>query len=409
MLAQYLIELWQILLDLSAPLLAGLLLAGVLRVFLPQGLVQAHLSQGNLGSVIRAAVVGVPMPLCSCGVVPTAIGLRNQGASKGATTSFLISTPQTGVDSVLVSAAFLGWPFAIFKLGAAFVTGVFGGWLVNRFTTPEPQGRSDEEQGEHWQASRNRLGAVLRYAMFDLLAAIDLWLIAGVLIAAAISTVVPPDYFQGLTWAQGLIGMLLVLIVALPLYVCTTGSVPIAASFIAAGMPAGSALVFLMAGPATNVATMGAVYRVLGMRVLGLYLGTVIVASIGLGMSFNFVLGDVSSGFHLHDHAARWWETGSALLLVALLAFLLSRRLHNRIWTTARKAKVDDMDLTLKVEGMTCQHCVASVRKALENVDRVEEAVPDLASGLVTIKGDELNRDALAAAITKAGYKVVPS
>ncbi len=409
MFAQYLIELWRILLDLSAPLLLGLLLAGVLRVFLPQGLVRAHLSQASLGSVIRAALIGVPMPLCSCGVVPTAIGLRNQGASNGATTSFLISTPQTGVDSVLVSASFLGWPFALFKLAAAFVTGVLGGWLVNRFGVPEPPGRTDAEQGEHWKAAGNRAGAVVRYAMFDLLAAIDLWLIGGVLIAAAISTAVPPDYFQGVAWAHGRAGMLLVLVVALPLYVCTTGSVPIAASLIAAGMPAGSALVFLMAGPATNMATMGAIYRVLGLRVLSLYLGTVIVASIGLGMSFDFVLGDVSSDIHLHGHEARWWETASAVLLVALLAFLLSRRLHDRMNSLLKTDEASDMDLTLKVEGMTCQHCVANVRNALEAVDQVQEAVPDLASGLVTIKGDGLDTEALAAAVTKAGYKVVGS
>ena len=132
MIETYFSALWTILLDLSPALLAGLLLAGVLRVYFPDGLVRAHLSQATLGSAIRAALIGVPMPLCSCGVVPTAIGLRNQGASRGATTSFLISTPQTGVDSVLVSAAFLGWPFALFKVVAAFATGVAGGWLVNR-------------------------------------------------------------------------------------------------------------------------------------------------------------------------------------------------------------------------------------------------------------------------------------
>ena len=130
----YLTELWIVLLELSPALILGLLLAGVLRVYFPDGLVRAHLSQPTLGSAVRAALIGVPMPLCSCGVVPTAIGLRNQGASKGATTSFLISTPQTGVDSVLVSAAFLGWPFALFKVVAAFVTG----WRVVGWSVGSP-------------------------------------------------------------------------------------------------------------------------------------------------------------------------------------------------------------------------------------------------------------------------------
>ncbi len=408
MLSRYLTELWIILLDLSPALLLGLLLAGILRVFLPQGLIRAHLSQVSLGSTVRAALIGVPMPLCSCGVVPTAIGLRNQGASKGATTSFLISTPQTGVDSVLVSASFLGWPFALFKLAAAFVTGVLGGWLVNRFTVPDPDNSLDNVQGEYWRATGTRITEVLRYAFFDLLATIDLWLIGGILVAAAISTAVPPDYFHGITWAHGIGGMLLVLAVALPLYVCTTASVPIAASLIAAGMPAGSALVFLMAGPATNVATLGAIYRALGVRVLSLYLGTVIVASIGLGMTFDFVLGDVSTVVADHSHvAAAGWQIGSALLLVALLAWLLGRRLFQLFFSSHTSNETDDMDLTLKVEGMTCQHCVANVRNALENVEQVEQAVPDLATGLVRIKGELLDREALADVVTKAGYKVV--
>jgi len=407
MVSQYLNELWQVLLDLSPALLAGLLLAGVLKVFLPHGLVRTHLSRPNLGSVIRAALIGVPMPLCSCGVVPTAIGLRNQGASQGATTSFLISTPQTGVDSVLVSAAFLGWPFALFKVAAAFATGIFGGLLVNRFSRPDAEADASAEQGEDEEAAAGgRLNAVLRYAVFDLLAAIDLWLLGGILVAAAISTAVPPDYFVGAAWSQGLVGMLIVLAVALPLYVCTTGSVPIAASLIASGMPAGSALVFLMAGPATNVATIGAVYRRLGLRVLSLYLGTVVVSSIGLGLAFDFVLGDITTASLAHEHAeASWWQGASALLLIALLLFLSGRRLLRRLRASAQSEE-EDVDLTLKVGGMSCQHCVASVKRALEGFDQVDRAEPDLATGFVQVKGGLLDRAALEDAVRKAGYQV---
>ena len=407
MLAAYLNALWTVLLELSPALLAGLLLAGLLRVFFPDSLVRAHLSQPTLGGAVRAALIGVPMPLCSCGVIPTAIGLRNQGASKGATTSFLISTPQTGVDSVLVSAAFLGWPFALFKVAAAFASGVLGGWLVNRFTAHD-EAADAGEQGEHWRSAGNRLTAVFRYAVYDILAAIDLWLVAGILLAAAITTAIPPDYLEGVAWTQGLGGMLLVLAIALPLYVCTTSSVPIAASLIAAGMPAGSALVFLMAGPATNIATIGAVYRALGARVLGLYLGTVIVASIGLGMTFDFVLGATTAETAMHRHApGAWWETGSALLLLGLMAYLLGRRARRRLFPSTSIAEADEMDVTLKVEGMSCQHCVASVKNALEAVDQVDQAVVDLASGLVQVKGGELDREALSAAVVKAGYSVV--
>lgn len=408
MIEHYLAELWSILLDLSPALLAGLLLAGLMRVYFPDSLVRAHMSRSDLASVIRAALIGVPMPLCSCGVIPTAMGLRNQGASKGATTSFMISTPQTGIDSILVVGSFLGWPFAAFKVMAAFVTGVIGGTLVNRFAGRDGPAAGESEQGEHWRTSNNRFVAVMRYALFDILAAIDLWLIVGILLAAAISAAVPPDYLQGMAWTQGLGGMLLVLAIALPLYVCTTSSVPIAASLIAAGMPVGSALVFLMAGPATNIATIGAVYRTLGLRVLLIYLGTVIVASISFGMTFNFLISQDAGATAAHLHGERaWWETGSALLLIGLMLFLSARRLLRR-WRGDVVLSADEASssVVLQVDGMTCQHCVANVRRAIESTGPVDKVVIDQGSGRVEVVGGQLQRGNLAQAIENAGYQV---
>lgn len=404
-LQNYPTELWRILLELSPSLLLGLLVAGLMHVYLPRGWIEARLSGSGPGAVLRAVLIGVPMPLCSCGVVPTAIGLKNQGASRAAATAFLISTPQTGVDSVLVSASFLGWPFALFKVAAAFVTGVIGGALVGLVAPdevkPQPTGGAaatpDQPRGGLLQAAR--------YAVFELLAMIDLWIAGGVLVAALISTVVPADFFLGATWAQGPIGMLLVLALSLPLYVCTTGSVPIAASLIAAGMPTGTALVFLMAGPATNVATMGAVYRTLGLRVLGIYLGTVAVMSVLLGMSFDFVLGGAGAAAAHHHHETSWLATGSAITLLALLVVLSSQRLARRITAATHRGDEDNMDLILQVDGMSCQHCVANVKKTLEAFDEVEEANPDLATGRVKVRGGQLDSSALVAAIEKAGYK----
>jgi uncharacterized membrane protein YraQ (UPF0718 family)/copper chaperone CopZ len=409
MIEAYLQALWTILLDLSPALLVGLLLAGLLHEFLPRGLIRRRLSASNMGSVFRAVMIGVPMPLCSCGVVPTAIALKNDGASKGATTAFLISTPQTGVDSILVSASFLGWPFAIFKVIAAFVTGLIGGALVNRLThddvesvQPDPQ---FDEASSH--GARYRVIAVLRYAIYDLLAAIDLWILVGILIAAAISIAFPPDYLNQVSWAQGFGGMLLVLAVSLPLYVCTTGSVPIAASLITAGMPLGSALVFLMAGPATNVATIGAVYRALGAKVLSLYLAVVVFMSIALGLGFDFLLGDVQQISAHQHHEVSWISTVSAWLLCGLLIYLSALRLKRR-WQSRTTVNVDEgVDLTLTVEGMSCQHCVSNVKHTLEFFDEVKEATPELSSGLVRIKGQHLDANALAAAVERAGYRVI--
>nr|WP_089725992.1 permease [Candidatus Thiosymbion oneisti] len=398
-------------LDLSPSLLLGLLIAGLVHLYLPEGLVHRGLNRPNLRSAARAALIGVPLPLCSCGVIPTALGLRNQGASKGATTAFMISTPLTGVDSLLVSASFLGWPFALFKLAAAFVTGLIGGTLVNRFTTPGDQSRH-ESVVTAAEPSAGGLKGALRYAVFDLLAAIDLWVLTGVLAAALIATFIPTDYLAGLTWTQGIGGMLLVLAISIPLYVCTTGSVPIAASLIAAGMPTGTALVFLMAGPATNVATLGAVYRVLGTRVLAIYLGTVILMSVLLGLGFDALLSGVYSvgwavptgGHSEHGgHSPPYLAIGSALLLSGLLAYLLGLRLKAmlRTWRDPEPGT----DLMLKVEGMSCGHCVGSVKKSLEGVAAVSEATPDLASGLVRVRGDHLDVTALIRAVEAAGFR----
>jgi uncharacterized membrane protein YraQ (UPF0718 family)/copper chaperone CopZ len=400
----FLRELWQVMIDLSPSLLLGLFIAGLLHVYLPTGLVHRGFNRPDMRSVTRASLIGVPLSLCSCGVIPTALGLRKEGASKGATTAFMISTPQIGVDSILVSASFLGWPFALFKLAAAFVTGLIGGALVNRFTAPDPS-PDEVDAAPSDQAPAGGLVAVLRYALFDLLAAIDLWILAGVLAAAFVTVVLPTDYLAGLAWTQGIAGMLLVLAISIPLYVCTTGSVPIAASLIAAGMPAGTALVFLMAGPATNVATLGAVYRTLGGRVLALYLGTVAFMSISLGLLFDSPLFGVRPTDDLQPHGVDWLGTLAAVAVTALLTYLVLRRVGAAL--DARRASVaEEQGVMLKVEGMSCQHCVASVKRSLEGLEAVDEASPNLASGLVRVRGERLDAGALVRAVEQAGFRV---
>lgn len=392
--------LWQVLIELSPSLLLGLLIAGLMHVYLPSGFVHRGLSRPDLRSVARASLVGVPLPLCSCGVIPTALGLRNEGASKGATTAFMISTPQTGVDSILVSAAFLGWPFAIFKVVAAFVTGIIGGALVNRLTAIDAA--SDPEPAATEEARERGLIPVLRYAVIDLLGAIDLWILAGVLLAALLTVVLPSDYFASQGWSQGILGMLVVLAISLPLYVCTTGSVPIAASLIAAGLPAGSALVFLMAGPATNIATFGAVYRVLGRSILLIYLGTVIVMSVLFGLLFDSLLA-VPAAMTAHEHSAgaNWLGGLSAVILLGLMGYLSYRRIKRRTSIST----LPEPDLVLQVQGMSCQHCVSSIQQALEGLDSVDEAQPDLGAGLVRVRGAHLDVAQLVAVVEHAGYK----
>lgn len=402
MIGEYFIHVWGILLELSPALLLGLLVAGLLHVLLPPGMISRHLSGRSYRDVGRAVLFGIPMPLCSCGVIPTALGLRKQGASRGAATGFLISTPQTGVDSILVAASFLGWPFALFKVLAAFVTGMIGGVLVN--LTEKKETAPGPGPAETCDPVRRSPAEVIRYAVFDLLGSIDIWIVLGVLVSALITVLVPPGYLAGTDWAGGILAMLIMLVIALPLYVCTTGSVPIAAALIAAGLPPGAALVFLMAGPATNVATLGAVYRALGKRVLAIYLGTVAVLSIILGLAFDWVLAGVATPAHHHVHGAGPLRTAAALAVAGLLVFLVGRRLVGRLSPAGGRGEKPG-ELIIPVRGMTCGHCVASVKGALEALDGVERAEPDLRKNLVRIRGGNLDRDKIAQAVRRAGYE----
>lgn len=397
----YLLALWAVLLELSPPLVGGLVLAGVIHLFLPAGFIHKTLSRRGLSSVFKSVMVGVPMPLCSCGVVPTALGLRKDGASNGATTAFLISTPQTGIDSILVSANFLGWPFALFKVITAFITGMIGGFIADH--AEKPSAIAENHSGIYQQTPKT-WREFWHYTVVDLYGAIEKWIIIGVLLAALITTLTPDNFFADLSITQGFTGMFVMLVISIPLYVCATGSVPIAASLVLAGMPLATALVFLMAGPATNIATIGAIYRTLGPRLLAVYLTTVIIMSIGFAILFESLF-EEQIIVSMHQHSDQLLGTLSFILLAFVTLWLYFDR------NQQRKLKLqnfleNDMGITLDVDGMSCQHCVANVKKSLESLDGVNDATPDLDSGKVLINGDDLDNDILIQAITDAGYVV---
>ena len=313
---------WHILLKLSPWLLIGTAVAALLHVLLPAGFAKRRLT-GRAG-VLRAVLFGVPLPLCSCGVVPTGIGLKQEGASDGAAIGFLISTPQTGVDSILVSASFLGWPFALLKVAAAAVTGILGGISVDQLEGDDQQlvvlGTNPTEGSGCCQQS-SKLRQAVSYGI-DLIHSIWGWLAVGVLISAAITVFLPPERMTWTSDAGVFTSSLMVLVLSVPLYVCATASVPIAGALVASGFPPGAALVFLMAGPATNVATIGAVYRHFGARVSAIYLGTIIVGSLIFAVAFNAVIAPTATAAACHTGAhGAWWEVVSSCLLLGLLAY----------------------------------------------------------------------------------------
>ncbi|MHC4843561.1 MAG: SO_0444 family Cu/Zn efflux transporter, partial [Planctomycetota bacterium] len=273
-----LVDFWFTVAEMSPFLLFGFFVAGALSVLVSRAFVETHLGGRGIWPLTKASLFGVPLPLCSCGVIPVAMSLRKHGASKGSTISFLISTPQTGVDSIFVTFSLLGPLFTIFRPIAAFLSGIIGGSLTNTFTRLSGLDSGPEKQCEEecctGEPKRNRLRRGLKYGFLTLPRDIGKAMLLGLLIAALISVLVPDDYFVG-RLGHPLISMLIMVLVGIPVYVCATASVPIAAALIMKGLSPGTALVFLMTGPATNAASFITIWKGLGKATAIAYLTSV--------------------------------------------------------------------------------------------------------------------------------------
>jgi uncharacterized protein len=358
--------LWLTLIELAPWLFFGALVSALMHKWLPEGLISREL-QGNKG-VLKSILLGVPLPLCSCGVIPAGIGLKKEGASDGSSIGFLISTPQTGVDSILVSASFLGWPFALFKMLSAAITGLVGGMLVEYFggLSPEQEKHKKEQLPQAKSIKKRTSWSEAWDHGVQLIRSIWGWLIVGVVISAVIQTLIPPEWLKGLTgwWAP-----LLALAISIPLYVCATASVPIAAALVAGGLPTGAALVFLMAGPATNVATIGAVRGSFGNRNTFIYLGTVVFGSLILGVGFDFLLLEATIQ-QQHQHHESWWAVLSAIILLFFFLYFAYEELRLKLQQRSLTHNTDQLEFPLA--GLTCNGCVAKLNKHLQQEPTIE-------------------------------------
>ena len=392
--------------EMSPYLLLGFLIAGILHVFIPRKFYARFLSRDNKLSVLYAALLGIPLPLCSCGVIPTAIGLKNERASKGAVASFLIATPQTGIDSILATFSMMGLGFAIVRPAAALITGICGGLLVNRFVPDNPV--QDSPQASCHVERGNRLWRVLRYAYFDMIQDIGLRLFIGLLLAALINIAVPDEFF--LTFGrQPLLQMLVILLIAVPMYICSTGSIPVAAALMMKGLSPGAALVMLMAGPAVNLASILVVRKSLGSRFTAIYLATIVVFSILFGLLINAlgIRADLSlpaaatdcCGNPLPRHPSIFRTLCSAILL-CLIIFALSMKFFSKF----KKQELTEGTVVYSVEGMHCNHCKAAVEQAVSALKGVASAEVNLGAKTVTVTGTA-SADDVRRAVEKAGFE----
>ena len=328
------LDFWRTLAEMAPYLLFGFLIAGLLSVWISPAAVERHLGGRGFWSIFKASLFGVPLPLCSCGVIPVAMSLHKHGASKGATASFLLSTPQTGVDSILVTYSLMGPVLAIFRPLAALVTGLFGGTLVELVekTTPpaEAQQLCDQDCCAVEKPKVNWFVRAMRHGFITLPTDIGGAMLLGLAAAALIAAAVPDDFFASyLSAGGGIVAMLVMMAVGIPVYVCSTASVPVAVAMMAKGLSPGAAMVFLMTGPATNAAGLATLWAVLGKRSAIAYLASIVICSLTFGLildRFIFV-GGFDPAEHCHTAMLpAWFEGLSAILLLAILGVGVYRK-----------------------------------------------------------------------------------
>ena len=345
-------ESWQVLGQMAPYLLFGFLVAGVLSVCISPEWVERHLGGRGMGPVLKASLIGGPLPLGSCGVIPVSASMRRHGASRAATTAFLLSTPQTGVDSIAVTYALLGPLFAIFRPVAALLTGLIGGGIVILFGEPnETDATVVPDMAAHNKAAccegKHRQGVlprVLRYGFLTLPRDIGLALLVGVVLAGVMAALVPQDHLSAYI-GGGVLSIIVLMAAGVPVYVCATASVPIAAGFMHIGASPGAALAFLIAGPATNAATFTTIWKVLGRRTAILYIVTIAISAFGCGLLLDWLvpmlegsLPMFDSSSHAHSENSWWYHIWAiALLAVLALSYLTAQRDNYR--KTAEKSK----------------------------------------------------------------------
>lgn len=418
--------------EMSPYILFGFLVAGILHAFVRPEVMSRHMSGKGWGPVIKAALLGVPLPLCSCGVLPTAVSLKRNGASKASATSFLIATPQTGVDSIAATWSLLGPVFAIVRPIAALLGGVFGGIAVDKFDSdnrsssitpaesnisekPEHNSCNVDESASQKKSFMKKLQEAVAYGFGDMVASVGKWLVIGLIVAAVITAFLPEDLLVGLG-RYPILAMLAMVIIAVPMYVCATGSIPIALSLMLKGLTPGVGFVLLMAGPAANFASVMVLGKEMGRRTTFIYVATVVITAIAIGLIIDYLLpaewfGIDGSKYSSHCHnEISWFSLAcSALLVILLIRSMFMRRktgCNHDHSVTDNSTNNNIMKEIYHVGGMACAHCQKRVEEGIAKLPGVNNVTVDLKKATATVEGD-IDREVVEDEIRKLGYEVI--
>lgn len=416
--AQFFTSLFSIINEMSPYVLLGFVIAGFLHAFVKPQLLSRHLSGNGVAPIIKAALFGIPLPLCSCGVLPTAVSLRRQGASKGAVISFLIATPQTGVDSIAATYSLLGLPFAILRPLGALLGAMLGGIGVRNLADEDSSNNElcvqEAEKNRDNQSKSFGIKCVeaIRYGLVDMIGNVGKWLIIGLVVAALITVLVPSEIFLGLSDFP-ILAMLLMVVVSVPMYVCATGSIPIALSLIAKGLTPGVGFVLLMAGPAANFASMMILSKFIGKRCTVIYVASVVITSIIFGLIIDYIMPREWFMSAISDYATSCnhskfgvFESLCSVVLIGLLFYTTLK--NNQSYHKHQNlidSKTDNMKHVFNVDGMACAHCSAAVRNAVLKIEGAKAVSVDYITGSLIVEGDVSVKD-IRDAVSAAGFTV---
>ncbi len=408
---------WAMIAEMGVYLILGLAISVVLHRFLRQDWVERLMGRRTLSSVVWGSVVGVPMPLCSCGVIPVTMSLHSKGASRGATTSFLTSTPQTGIDSFLATYGMLGPVFAFYKIIVAFVSGILVGLTTDLFDKTSNQAQTTNTQNaQNPETNTPNLLKSLRYGFYTMPGDLASALVIGFILAGVISALAPADLLSNIP-GGALSAILLATLISVPFYICSTGSIPLALALVHSGLPIAAALVLLIAGPATNIATITTMRKVLGGRSTLIYVAGVILTTWIAAAIYHFFLDNGTLGTHAlsHEMALPWWKHLGGGILLALLIFPHFRQ---KLTSSSKKSccgagcceslektKNTSMStITLSIKGMNCSHCENSVQNGLSSLPGIEVLSVDKNSCTAAIKTEAFDESAVSEKISSLGF-----
>lgn len=416
LLEKFAVETYRLFIEISPYLILGFFFAGLLHTLLGEKYIQKHFAKSGIWSTIKAAIFGIPLPVCSCAVIPLAESLRKDGASKSSTMAFLVSTPSSGIDSIMATYALMGPVFAVFRPIASLISGVIVG-IVTHFKGGEKENNQQIQPVEMSKQNSNgikpdskpkkSIKEVFTYGFKVIPSEISKWLVIGVIIGGAISALVPAEFGVKYLMGSPLLNYVVILLISVPLYVCATGSIPIAAALITKGVLPGAALALLVAGPATNSVTISFVYKKMGKKVAFFYVLSIVIAAVAAGVVFDllvpvsaldltFVTG--GKGAHLPEYV----KIVCAVIMVYI--FMNSKYDISIMKLFKRSTPMEGKNIhTVKVPDMTCQHCKMKITKSIESMPNAQLVSVDLENKEVAVQS-EAGRQAVIDRIKTEGY-----